>query len=435
VGQTFDSVAAPSLNDHGDVVFVGALPPGTVNGVRVGQIGIWGPDGQGGLSLLAGVGQAIPGFPSYTNISVDSLFLNNAGNLGFFAGIDGTSAAGVPYGFGLFGPDASGQLASLGSLYGNTPYAYNSELSFNQRGQFAFFGRDQNIYGPRPDGSVGLVVSDFGPPPDGVPGQIILLPPGVVNLNDQGEVAYRGSFVPSGSNEGTPVLLGPGSDGSPTIRFSSATQLPGAPSPSAFLQLDDPLLNNARELVINATYQGVIINSVLWYQQGYWLLDSFGNATQLAIVLGQAPGYPPGATIQALGPPALNNEGQSAFFGWLWLSSPEASSNPSVTTALFALDRSGDPTVLLKIGDSVTVGPGDERVVADLRRPGSNWPFLQTPELNDAGQVAFNATFTDGSTGLLLAVMPAHACGVGFEFAPFLLPLLWLGGRRMRKPA
>jgi hypothetical protein len=106
-----------------------------------------------------------------------------------------------------------------------------------------------------------------------------------------------------------------------------------------------------------------------------------------------------------------------------------------MTTALFALDRRGDPTVWLKIGDSVTVGPGDERVVADLRLPGSNLPFLQTPELNDAGQVAFNATFTDGSIGLLLAVMPAHACGVGFEFAPFLPPLLWLRGRRMRKPA
>jgi hypothetical protein len=65
--------------------------------------------------------------------------------------------------------------------------------------------------------------------------------------------------------------------------------------------------------------------------------------------------------------------------------------------ALFLASFDGDPILLVREGDVLTVAPGDDRTI------GSFWGITSP---NAAGQVAFHAFFTDGSHGTFVASVP-----------------------------
>jgi hypothetical protein len=71
---------------------------------------------------------------------------------------------------------------------------------------------------------------------------------------------------------------------------------------------------------------------------------------------------------------------------------------------IWATDRSGVQQLVVRTGDELEVAPGDVRTIGDLRFMGANsnsngW----MSGFNNVGQVAFWASFTDGSQGVFVS--------------------------------
>jgi len=82
------------------------------------------------------------------------------------------------------------------------------------------------------------------------------------------------------------------------------------------------------------------------------------------------------------------------------------------------------PVMVVREGDGIDVGNGDVRIIRELGTGGGRASYL----FNDAGQVAFRATFTDGSSGVFVTVPEPSAA----ELAVTGLTLAGLRRRRRR---
>src|SRR5262249_8782714 len=101
----------------------------------------------------------------------------------------------------------------------------------------------------------------------------------------------------------------------------------------------------------------------------------------------------------------LNNHGQMAFFGRL--------TGPGVTAAnnegIWAQDLSGVLRLIVRSGDSLDVDDGagvDLRMIKSigvLDSPGLSTAVQRGLQINDRGQVEFEALFTDGSSGIFVS--------------------------------
>ena len=104
----------------------------------------------------------------------------------------------------------------------------------------------------------------------------------------------------------------------------------------------------------------------------------------------------------------LNNDGRAAFTASFGLAGDDSSSN----FGLWAEDPSGGLALVLSAGEAIEVAPGDFRTLS------SQTPFVlalgagvengDPTYFNDAGQIAFRASFTDGSAGIFLASFGDH---------------------------
>jgi hypothetical protein len=77
-------------------------------------------------------------------------------------------------------------------------------------------------------------------------------------------------------------------------------------------------------------------------------------------------------------------------------------------TALFLATPGAAPVMVVREGDGIDVGNGDVRIIRELGTGGGRESYL----LNDAGQVAFRATFTDGSSGVFVTVPEPSAAAI-----------------------
>jgi hypothetical protein len=105
--------------------------------------------------------------------------------------------------------------------------------------------------------------------------------------------------------------------------------------------------------------------------------------------------------------PAINRFGQVAFPSGLTDSQSGASS-----TSLWATDLAGELTMIARTGDTLEVAPGDARTISSLVMLTNHGDDDGRPRgLNDLGQIAFRASFTDGSSGIFLSDAVAHLPG------------------------
>jgi hypothetical protein len=102
--------------------------------------------------------------------------------------------------------------------------------------------------------------------------------------------------------------------------------------------------------------------------------------------------------------PNLNNNGDIAFYALL--------QGPGVSTAndhsLWVRSHEGDLILIAQEGSPFAVGGGEMRIVKELGdydRGGSD-PTLGDSFFNDAGQLVFELSFTDGSAGIFVATVP-----------------------------
>ena len=141
---------------------------------------------------------------------------------------------------------------------------------------------------------------------------------------------------------------------------------------------------------------------------GVWSEGS-GSLELVAREGSPAPGTAEGVIFSSIFPgPVTNGAGQVAFTASLTGEGVDGSNNFGV----WAEDRNGLLTLVIREGDQIEVAPGDVRTVLRVFMT-SGETFLSGGEdgrrmnFNDAGQLAFRVIFTDFSGGILVSSFSA----------------------------
>jgi hypothetical protein len=117
-----------------------------------------------------------------------------------------------------------------------------------------------------------------------------------------------------------------------------------------------------------------------------------------------------------------NPNGQVAFNAQL--------TGPGITTTndsgLWAQDSLGALQKIIREGDAFEIAPGDLRTVLSFSTI-SNTTGLdgRRSMFNEASELVFSATFTDGTSGVFVSTVPEPA-----TMLPILTTILWLRRRR-----
>jgi len=350
-----DTFRLPVLNAFGQVALTSFITGGGVTPAN--NAGVWAGDASS-FNLVAQKGGQLPGMPA------------------------GTSATS----FGAVANNAAGEIAFV-SGYGTAPNATTGS----------------GIWAGAP-GSLSLVVGSG----DAVPG----LPagttfksvtgPAIIDMNDAGQIAFFGAAHPTvGNDVGGFWLAGPG--GIDPILISGQ-QAPGLPAGTT-IRISDGSTTAPSPPFVNAQGHALVITRI----------DGPSIQTDAAIWAGapddmkliayrgqQALGFPAGVTYNVPLPynagwppyPMMNDMGQVAFC--------VVTSDGGV--GVWGTDLAGVLHLVVKTGDALEVAPGDFRTVNDLVLTGiGSSSGGKSSGFNDQGQLAFWASFTDGSSGVFIS--------------------------------
>ena len=243
-------------NDAGDVTLRASLALGPGGVTEEDDGALWGPDGAGGLVLLAREGDQAPGAPAGTRFEhIGYPRLNELGQLAFPADLESSASGSAS----IFGPDATGALSLLATQGDPAPgiegarfLAFSHAAQINDRAQVLFGAiTDAGSSGIwRSDGAGNLqLVVRHGDPAPGVPGASFWNPD--ANLNGAGEVAL--SSLLRIQQGGVTTLLGsiwvPSPSGGWTLAALQGTQAPGLPEGVRFGTFDGyALLNDSGDV-------------------------------------------------------------------------------------------------------------------------------------------------------------------------------------------
>jgi hypothetical protein len=422
-GQLFMS----SLNAAGETAFLAGLA------TSENRIGIWSSDGSGSANLVARQGSPAASIPADANYvlvtpsnDVNSLpRLNDAGQMAFFAGLAGSSVTGEnDEGIWAGGTGSLAMVARGGSQVPGLPSGviFNDGFgnpALNVAGQVAFYARlagpgvgntnNQSIWSGNP-GTLRLVArsGDLAP---GTVGEVrfsILRSPA---LNASGKTAFNafltGTGV-SGRNSG-----GIWSEGFESLHLVArgGSQAPGAPIGFSFLDFAPPVLNDMGRVAFSAAL-AVAGSSVT--TEGIWL-EGAGGLSLVALQGNSPPGVQSNARFLDFQSLVLNARGQIAL---------EASLTFGDDKGIWATDTLGVLHLIAASGDQLEVAPNDFRTIRTVDFAGSSGNGDgRTSGFNDTGEVAFAASFTDGTSGIFVSNLVA----VSNIPEPALLPLVILG--------
>ena len=473
---------APSINSSGDVAFAAQLVVPDGMGGATFEGAIFGPTSGAGspLGLIARSGDSAPGAADGAAFAFfDAPSINDSGDVAFqaslrtgtgaevnfdnFQGIFGpTSGAGSPLGliarrgspapdvndgavFGsVFSPslNESGDVAFLTFLRTGTGPPVNGDFSGGTSNNSAIFGPTAGAGSP-----FGLVVRAGDPAPgvDGEDFDFVDTP----SLNDSGDVAFKaflrtGTVIDGNNND---AIFGPTAGaGSPLgLVAREDSPAPGFDNGVEFGTVLSPSINEFGDLVFQAFLRspgdppqfpfpvfipppvepGPIDSSNNTSLFG----PTSGAGSPLGIIFQEdepAPGVTDGAEFSdllfsngdTLGTPALNASGDVAFTTFLRVDSSSIASGTNF--ALFA-SIADESQLIVRGGDLVTVtlpdGSGTEdRTVRSI--------FFSPNGLNDAGELAFRLSFTDGTQGIFTT---ASATSIPEPSSLALLGLVSLG--------
>jgi formylglycine-generating enzyme required for sulfatase activity len=350
--------ASPALNDGGHVAFRGYIDTAF-------RYGIW-SNRTGSLAPLGLPGAPAPGLPGVTFFNLYGPALNDAGRAAFYATIEGDGVQG---------------------LSARTIWAESSS-------GLQLIARSRN---QAPGLLEGVLFAEFNSPV----------------INNAGSVAFQAALA-SGPGGGGDTIW---SNASGSLRMIARVGQPAPGAPDGMLyggirNWDFPLLNNAGHTVFRAE---LIDAAAAIHGQGIWL-EREGHVQLIARTGQHAPGTPHDLTFRVFGEgsydydamPYLNDADQIAFRALIYGNGVDATNDQGI----WASDRTGVLQLIARSGDLLEVAPGDFRTISALRlgsgyiesipRPANASPF------NDFGQVAFTATFTDGSSGVFVSNAVAH---------------------------
>lgn len=352
----------PAMNASGQCVFHASLTgPGVVNG---NHTGLW-LGAPGSVALLVRGGDPAPGTPANFLFPDGSPAINAAGQGSFSANLTGTGVTSDnDWGIWVGAPGSLTLLVRTGDPAPGMP-AGNNFLDL----------ADVSNVGIRPA------------------------------LNASGQCAFAGHVTGLGlDNSGLWV----GAPGSVALLARAGTPAPGAPPGVNYSSFVTPTTNASGQSAFSARVQGSGITGS--NDTGLWA-GAPGSVAKVALEGEAAPGAGAGTLFgeQGGGNFAFNDRGEVAFFNSL--------TGPNVTSAndssLWFSNAARNLTLIAREGSPLEVSPGVTRVISGAIffaanfRGGSGDEDGRANGFNDQSQIAFSAQFTDGSSGIFIATLPA----------------------------
>ncbi len=443
IGVDFNFFSDVSLNNRGDLAFVGS-----VSGPGVLRNAIWTvPQGDATrLTLLAQEGDAISGGGETATIRrFDELLLNSRGNVAYVSDLsDGSTAihrrisgqsSTIVARTGSEAPGSGG--ASFG-FFGNVlPF-----LEFNSRNEVAYlaglFGDNLNS-GGFADSSVWrdqTLIARFEEPSDD---QVTIGTLDDPALDDRGVVAFRSRLNGIGRPGDIAVMIASSSSTIQTVVVADSFPEPE----DSFSSLGDPVLNNAGQIAL-------VAKSADTNTFGLWL-----GGTSLSPVASTGSISDFGTTFSGFSSPLLNDVGKLAFQGsvipegdpntlinGIWgegigeglrqialegMSAPGTDElfgsalgrklafnnrsqvafsaiDSSNRLGIWAEDTQGNLHLIARVGSPLDI---DQQSSTNDLRTVTYLEFVGERGFNDRGQVAFSVRFEDGSGGLFVSDLVA----------------------------
>jgi hypothetical protein len=416
-GVTFSSFYSPAINDAGQTAFV-AFTSDARNGLWL--------KGAGSASLIAREGNHAPGASGDVNFSSLQIFtpsLNADGNTAFFAFLAGSDVNFTnSYGLWLGGSGGLNLVARMGSqaaglpsgvTYSDLEYPVPDPAPLSVSGRTAFYAyiegsgvttnNDRGIWSGDP-GNLSLVARAGNQAPGAPSGANFYFFNDPV-LNSAGQTAFWanliGNVVDWLSDEGIWLAT----SGSLSSVARSGSHAPGTADGVNFYRFDyfSLVLNASGRTAFKAELIGAGVNGN--NDQGIWS-EGAGTLALIARQGSQAAGIATsGVNYNIFYSEVLNSAGQLAFSGTL----KGSSVNTSNDIGIWATDVNGVLQLIAREGDMLEVAPSQFRTINGLEfSVGSSGNGDGRPSgFNDVGQVAFSATFTDGTSGVFVSNLVA----------------------------
>ena len=411
-------LCTPSMNDVGDTTFPISLSDGSDS--------IW-VHRSGSLNLVAREGTQAPGLPAGVNFArLFGPLINDAGQTGFSSylegpGVDETNNYAVwSEGLGSLavvarlGDPAPGTPEGVVFVRGSLPLVSWAIGGAGQTPMQAFLagpgvipgvgGNDRGIWSGGP-GSLELIARAGDPAPglgEGLNFDRFLIALTLMT-NGAGQTSFFAYLIgPDVDNLNDGSIWSEGS-GSLAMVAREGSRAPGMEEGVNVLGLiPGAVLNGAGQTAFVAYLIGPGVDQM--NNSGVWSEGS--GALELVAREGSpAPGTAEGVTFSSIFPgPVMNANGQVAFTASLNGEGVDGSNNFGV----WAEDRNGLLTLVIREGDRIEVAPGDVRTVLSVFM-NSGETFVSGGEdgrginFNDARQLVFRVIFTDFSGGILVS--------------------------------
>ena len=432
-GVVYSSFNLPVISAAGQTAYLGVL---TGTGVTFSNDrGIWSEAAGtlGSPGLVAREGNHAPGTaPGVVYNGLGEPVIDAAGQTAFRdfltgGGVTGSNdtgiwseAAGTPGSPGLVAREAD---AAPGTGTGVVYSGFNNPV-INAAGQTAFraflagngvdASNNSGIWSEAAGtpGSPGLVVRQTDAAP-GTGTNVVYIAFNDPVLNAAGQTAFfafiTGSGVTDSNNSG--IWFEPaGTLGSPRLVAREGDAAPGTDTGVVYSDfVFDPVINAAGQTAFRGGLTGTGVNGS--NDSGIWseAAGTLGSPGLVAREGDAAPGT--GAVYSQFDDPVINAAGQTAFLAFLLTGNGVTFSN---NAGLWATDPDGLLTLIARTGDLFDVN--DDPFTDDFRTISSVSFFANSSgedgratSFNDAGQLAFFLSFTDGSQGLFVASVPEPA--------------------------
>ena len=447
----------PSIDELGRVAFASVLTGSSVTGTN--DSGIW-AETSGALDKIARTGDQVPDAPigvTYGSFPIHNpLSMNGIGHVAFLAtlsgsGITSSNAQALMLASGVGGVSTvvrnGGQVPGWSSVATLADIAFDASPALNDSGVITWrgelsragqIGTRTGIWSFDPAGGIRSIAEEGAtlvPGPDGgivqtlfhqpilsATGEVAFVAgvnassnnavvqsdgfssrvraravsPNSVSNNDGGDIAFHSSGIHV-------VRDGEGS----TVIADSNISAPGTESGTTFLGIaNDTTLNASGHTVLAASLKGPAVTSAR--DSGLWTNRS-GALELLAREGDSAPDTVDMARFGSFNSvPPMNNSDQIVVLARLTGDTVHSGND----TGIWVAEGTSGLRLFLREGDLLDVS--DDSSAPDLRTIAS-FGFVDDfapydgrgTLLNDAGEFAFQATFTDGSSGIFVGTIPA----------------------------
>lgn len=419
----------PLINGAGQPTFIGKL-----NGTNVdptNNLGIWSVDATTGAPVLVvRTGDTAPGTGPGINYSdFLGLVVNRAGQNAFTGILTGTGVSGFNKNdTGIWTTDANSTVPELlvraGDAAPGTRPGVNYRHFFggpvmNGVGQIAFRGgltgigvisseNGSGIWITQPTTEIpSLVVREGDAAPGTGPG-VNFIALGAPAFNDAGQITFKSALTGFGVDfltNSSGIWTTDADSGVPELVARAGAPAPGTESGVNYRGFAlNPIINRAGQTSFRADLTGPGVDNS--NDHGIWTTAATSGTLELVARSGDvAPGTGSEDSYSTyFEEPILNGAGQTAFKAGL--------SGPGIDSTndhgIWATDEDGQLKLIIREGDLLDV---DENPIAeDLRTVNSLFVYSGTSNedgrrsaFNDRGQLAFLATFTDGTSGIFIA--------------------------------